>query len=512
MVILYHNNRKVLKVVSEENIDLSFDKKSTISAVLLKLAAAYSQSEIVWCHIDYQSYLNLDFIKQTVWQKKMMSYNPDDYNFFGKNIGFIDESPFIKINKEISYPTWQMSSAAGAIDSSVLIAIADKIKQDSDFDYYLNSIAKVCMPLGLFCYSEPKLLFSNSLRDISPRSSNFTLFRFVKQHYRTRWSFLLVLNNIIYKFRFPFFALLYSTLFKNRNKNDIDLQAVEIKSDFKTDFQSIDVIIPTIGRKEHLHNILKDLSQQTILPQNIIIVEQNPVSESTSELDYLTSENWPFAIKHTFTHKAGACNARNIALSQIESEWVFFADDDIRIKNDFIKRAFESISVYQNKAVTFSCLQKDEKAVNKIVRQWNTFGSGCSIVNSKIVKNLSFDMKYEFGFGEDSDFGMQIRNHGCDVLYFPNPEILHLKAPIGGFRTKPKLLWENDNIKPKPSPTISVYKILHETEEQRNGYKLILFFKYYTKQSIKNPFTYFFNFKREWKQSFYLADQLIKKA
>jgi hypothetical protein len=28
-------------------------------------------------------------------------------------------------------------------------------------------------------------------------------------------------------------------------------------------------------------------------------------------------------------------------------------------------------------------------------------------------------------------------NQGIDVLYLPEPKIIHLKAPVGGFRTKP---------------------------------------------------------------------------
>ena len=66
-------------------------------------------------------------------------------------------------------------------------------------------------------------------------------------------------------------------------------------------------------------------------------------------------------------------------------------------------------------------------------------------------------MGFEFGFGEDADFGMQLRNQGYDVLYLPEPEILHLKAPIGGFRTKPVLQWQNESIQPKPSPTVMLY-------------------------------------------------------
>ena len=39
-------------------------------------------------------------------------------------------------------------------------------------------------------------------------------------------------------------------------------------------------------------------------------------------------------------------------------------------------------------------------------------------------------MNYEFGFGEDIDFGMQLRNNGIDIIYLPYPEIIHIKAPM----------------------------------------------------------------------------------
>jgi GT2 family glycosyltransferase len=40
-------------------------------------------------------------------------------------------------------------------------------------------------------------------------------------------------------------------------------------------------------------------------------------------------------------------------------------------------------------------------------------------------------MALEFGYGEDTDFGMQLRNKGFDVIYFPDLKITHLKAPMG---------------------------------------------------------------------------------
>ncbi|MES2806304.1 MAG: glycosyltransferase family 2 protein, partial [Bacteroidota bacterium] len=67
-------------------------------------------------------------------------------------------------------------------------------------------------------------------------------------------------------------------------------------------------------------------------------------------------------------------------------------------------------------------------------------------------------------------------------------------------------------IQPKPSPTIMLYKILHTTVEQRLGYKTILFFKYYQHQKIKNPFHYYDQFQKQWKQSILWANKLKKEA
>jgi glycosyltransferase involved in cell wall biosynthesis len=237
-------------------------------------------------------------------------------------------------------------------------------------------------------------------------------------------------------------------------------------------------------------------------------VEQNPVKGSQSELDYLTTEKWPFKIKHTFTHRAGACNARNIALAQISTKLVFLADDDIRIESDFIQKTLEYINDFGIKAVTLRCFQKGENQRATAIFQFGTFGAGCSFVVADNIKGCAFKMGYEFGFGEDGDFGMQLRNQGADVLYLSDPAILHLKAPIGGFRTKPPLQWQNDSIQPKPSPTIMLYHISHHNEEQVKGYKTILFFKYYKHQKITNLIRYYSHFQKQWKRSVYWANEL----
>lgn len=511
MIVVYHSNNKVVAIFSTENRKVDFQEKDAIALVLHKLAVRFPDKKIAWCNQLLKEQFNVSEIEKLMHHNKMiLSYCPMQDNFFDSKIGYVDESPFIKVNKSVTFPTWQMSSLVGIMHTEVLVKLGNAIPFDKDFDYYLSSLAKVVMPLGLLCYSEPKLLKQQPEIEL-PKATIFTLFRFVKQHYKTRWVFLLLLNLFLYEQKISVLPFLFSFFYKNRSKSTINLDTIDVQSSKKViDKATIDVIIPTIGRKEYLYDVLKDFSAQTLLPNKIIIVEQNPVEGSASDLDYLITEIWPFAILHIFIHQAGACNARNLALKEIESEWVFFADDDIRIASDFLQIVLEKTINFGAKAVSISCLQKGQEQKLKNIFQWGTFGSGCSIVFSESLKECTFNMGYEFGFGEDVDFGMQLRNQGCDILYLPDPEILHLKAPIGGFRTKPILQWQNEIIQPKPSPTIMLYQMLHNTREQISGYKTILFFKYYQHQKIKNPIRYCVNFQKQWESSVFWANELKK--
>ncbi|WP_253250998.1 glycosyltransferase family 2 protein [Flavobacterium sp. ACN6] len=400
-----------------------------------------------------------------------------DY-FISKRIGYVDSSPFINSNKKVNYPTWQMSSDIGGIHSSVLLALKDQIQLDKNFDYFINSIGKLAMPLGLLCYSEPHLIVESSKLQTNFRKNNFILFQFVRQHYKVQWIFLLFLNLVIYEGKVLLFPFLSSFLYRRRNLKQEILDEIEVQSsNTAIEKGTIDVVIPTMGRKKHLYDVLRDLSAQTHLPAKVIIVEQNTDTNSVSELDYLNNEKWPFHIKHIFTHQAGACNARNIALAEVESEWVFLSDDDVRLKADLNEKVLEKVAQYGINCITTSCLQKDEVLRYTKIHQSGIFGSGNSFLKSEFLKEVSFNKSLEFGYGEDTDFGLQLRNIGVDIIYFPELRILHLKAPIGGFRNKFIFPWELEGVSPKPSPTIMYVHSKYFSNLQLLGYKTVLFFK-----------------------------------
>ncbi|UUC47045.1 glycosyltransferase family 2 protein [Flavobacterium cerinum] len=511
MIVVYHHQNNVTTVIDlHKGKTISIPDRQNIANCFLKLAIDYPDRLLLWCATDYQKELNIEMLSVLFsHEKKMLSYGME--NFIPDAIGYVDESLFINPNRKIVFPTWQMHSDVGGIYSETLNAL-NGLKADPNFAYFLCSLAKRGMAAGLECCSEPLLLrdYKNKEIKTNPKASYKLLFRFVKQHYRSRWIFFLLLNLWLYERKIAVIPFIRSMFYKRRMPFRQSLNTI---SETITDIQpfDIDVIIPTIGRKMFLYDVLKDLSIQTRVPIRVIIVEQNPEVDSKSELDYITQESWPFEIIHRFIHQTGACNARNIALSFVQSEWVFLADDDIRFQPDFLENVSQEIGKSGGKVFTICCLREGDSSSYENRFQWGTFGSGCSIVSREAILGLQFDRRFENGFGEDADFGMQLRNKGYDVWYLPQPKILHLKAPVGGFRFQPVLEWQSDIIQPKPSPTVMLFRILYHTKQQLSGYKTTLFIKFYKQQSDKNPLSYYRKFRKAWSQSVHWANVLKER-
>jgi glycosyltransferase involved in cell wall biosynthesis len=509
MIIIYHTHEKVISI-SYNNKKLPFEE-ANLTKLVFELSKLYPENWIIWCEQLLENSLNIEEFSNIFHHEKMLvTYSVSGKYIISDMIHYIDTTFFAKPNRNVRFVSYFMSSEVGAVHSSVLNNIEDSINKKDSFAYFLCSLAKLAIPLGLLCYSDTQLL-KNTSKKIGIISPKLHLdYRFISEHWKKQWLIILFLNILIYEKRVTLLPFLKSLFYKRRKFNESIFDNISVKSSKQVVTSTeIDVIIPTIGRKKYLYDVLNDFSKQTILPKKVIIIEQNPLENSLSELDYLVNETFPFEIKHIFTHRTGACNARNVALAETSSEWIFLADDDIRVSEQFFNNVMSIIKHTTMNAFSVSCLQKNQKKEVHRTIQSDLFGSGCSFIRKEIANICRFDLNFEHGFGEDNDFGMQIRNLGEDVFYVGNIDILHLKAPIGGFRTKPELKWKDEVIPPKPSPTIMLFKIKHYSKKQILGYKTFLMLNFYKIQKIRNPIKYIRYFNQQWEVSIKWANKLI---
>jgi glycosyltransferase involved in cell wall biosynthesis len=508
VLVVYHANQKVLRVLLDKQpLDVA-SPGDTICTILTKLALEYPNELLVWCHENAAQAIQLEKIPSLVTlPHEIISFQTGYGGYFGSAIEWVEESLFVAVPKHIRYATWMISAQAGAMQARLWTQIASSNSSDS-FDYTLHSIGKRVQSSGVFCYSEPALLNENWNTSIASATS-YELYRFVKQHYKGIWVWILFWQQRRYQNKWACWSLMRTWLISRKKPIVLSIETQQANDSVAS---AVSVLIPTLNRPQYLADFLTDLQTQTHLPKEVIIIEQNPETTSESQLTAVLAQNWNFKIIHLFTHQLGVCHARNLGLKQVTGEWVFFADDDIRISPSFLEESLHKIHQNSAQAVSFACISPQQSAEEKPVIQWNAFGGGSSIVAAKALQNCSFSVVFEHGFGEDLDFGMQLRRSGTDVLFFSSPAITHLKAPAGGFRVKKTRLWEQETTMPKPAPTVMAYLQRYYTPNQLASYKLLLLLKYYAKQSIKNPVLYYRHFQKQWKQSVYWASKLEQQS
>jgi len=516
MLVVVHQNENLTRVERHEGdikTELIKYKSVALNKVLFELATEFPECKIAWCL--EKVYESIDWVALSTLlhvPMQILSYNPSSTEIFEKVLYYSHffSTTVNNIPKNVRFQTWMMSEAIGLTHAELLQKYSE-LSGKFNFQMTLNAIAKLGSSKGVLHYSEPALCHSRYTE--LKQEDLFNTLCFIKNFQGRRWALYASLL-CLYKRKGSFLTLLKALLSKRRHFEIEDCSDLydELKLLDADEDDTVDVLIPTLGRKECLKDVLDDLTHQTHLPDRVIIVEQHPDENAESGLDYIYNEKWPFEIKHYFIHQLGACNARNIGLQELQSKWMFAADDDIRLEPNMLKETLSFIKTIKVGAVSIATYLPTQsiQSLSSTPYMFDSFASGASLINQKYCRNITFDMAYEFGYGEDTAYGCELRKRGCEVVYYPKNPILHLKAPMGGFRFKFEYPWSKDNIQPKPSPSIMYFNQEHMNEDQIFAYKVFLFFEQVVKYKKINLFSFSKAFKQQWERSVYWANQKRK--
>ena len=87
-------------------------------------------------------------------------------------------------------------------------------------------------------------------------------------------------------------------------------------------------VIVTYNRKNSLTSLLNDISNQQILPLEVIVVNNG---------DDITLDNFNFPLKIINNSRNSLTSGRNLGFKNVTGKYVFFLDDDIRINKKYFK-------------------------------------------------------------------------------------------------------------------------------------------------------------------------------
>jgi glycosyltransferase involved in cell wall biosynthesis len=102
--------------------------------------------------------------------------------------------------------------------------------------------------------------------------------------------------------------------------------------------RAVTVVTPTLTRASEVAGLLENLCLQSLLPEEIILVDGAPSSDRET-LDLVTkmSSSLPFAVRYV-RHEKGTAIQRNRGIEEAtRGEFVAFIDDDVRLEPDFLE-------------------------------------------------------------------------------------------------------------------------------------------------------------------------------
>lgn len=207
---------------------------------------------------------------------------------------------------------------------------------------------------------------------------------------------------------------------------------------------NISVIIPTIGRHPQLKNCLISLLGQTILPDEIVVVDNTNQKQALAIIENISHPK-KVMINYVWEPKKGVAYARNAGLRRAKYDLIAFVDDDCVTDKNWIKNIIFSSKknpylILQGRSINglpdniYSCVEhfntecfvlseiyKDDK--NQV---WSKMliTRNCAFRKSIFRKPLFFDTRFSYFF-EDTDFSFQAREKGISILYQPKIFVTH---------------------------------------------------------------------------------------
>lgn len=195
---------------------------------------------------------------------------------------------------------------------------------------------------------------------------------------------------------------------------------------------TVSVVIPTVDRYEWLDTVLGQLAEQTMLPTEVIVVDQTDETERRP----VTAEGLPLEV--IIAPAPGQSTARNLALARATGDLILFVDDDDEIEPDLIAR---HVAVLEHRRVDVSSGVAPEPGDPPPTPEFSRFRvADVFPTNNSMVRRDAldrsgwFDPAFDHGVRADHELGTRLYLSGARMVLSPDIEVVHHRAPSGGLR------------------------------------------------------------------------------
>jgi len=201
--------------------------------------------------------------------------------------------------------------------------------------------------------------------------------------------------------------------------------------------ESITVAIPTIGRIDMLTRCIESISQNTVLPKEVLIADQSDDGKVKA-----VCENFPgIEIRVVQCKGKGVSKNRNLALRESRTDHILMTDDDCLVAESWVETCSQALKKIDGGMITGKVLPSDSSDSSSVpstissdipVDYTGTKTHGCLYSGNMGVNRLAaleiggFDERRGLQVGEDLDFNYRWLCAGKPLHYIPESVVFHL--------------------------------------------------------------------------------------
>ncbi len=220
---------------------------------------------------------------------------------------------------------------------------------------------------------------------------------------------------------------------------------------------TISVVIPTLNRPEALRQTLEDLSKQTRLPDEIIVIDQSRDDQGNLLDQVAALAEFP-KLRYIQQAVPNAQKARNRAICEARGEVLLLLDDDVRLAPTFIEGHLHNYEADPTlDGVAGQVLLPGQQPTLELPPSYRWPANGWMFFplnfaerrptinwpscNASVRRELArkiggFDEHFARNACDDTEFSWRLHQAGARIVFDPLPSVVHLQVKSGGQRPR----------------------------------------------------------------------------
>ena len=198
---------------------------------------------------------------------------------------------------------------------------------------------------------------------------------------------------------------------------------------------NLSVCIATYRRADQLRALLEDLTRQTLLPDEVVIADNDASGSARPVVEAFEAAGAPFRLVYAIQPERGISITRNVTVHRSSGQWLAFVDDDERAPPEWLERLMQAAQAYGAQGVLAPVEPQVPETAPAWIRRgkfydWPHLATGELVPASHLrfgnvllagepVRALPgpFDVAFGVSTGEDGDMLMRLIAQGAKVIW-----------------------------------------------------------------------------------------------